>query len=423
MKKTVGVFAILFLSNLAFAQAQDQDAKFAPRENIVRKRIFSQTSRDYPYPWFDPTPRIYDVSSSPDDPKMYLGKAIRYEWQGQEYPSELMAKTLELTQGLTDDYTKLVALADWVKHSKIYQTTIYAYWPPSIADIWYSPTGVCADAALELAAMLRSAGIPAMTFDSWNRWHTAVRAYVGGKWVIADATYDTAGNNTPATIYDSGDPRFIAAFQERPLNTLRDVNVPGTDQKVDYFTFFAYETISGERDKYKAIGLELAKLAFPVTNEFLYFDSVTRMFTDDRSKQKVSIFYRIDGQDDLCLNNRGSWYANSMKFITPGILWRTVGYGRSSSYVGQAYPRGYIITSLPTCGTFRVIYYFNNGDLNSPGDSQALAYSDVQLNSDNGITTVTPQDLQPMTGADAYFFSALVKTLSKLPTFQQLGGK
>jgi hypothetical protein len=268
--------------------------------------------------------------------------------------------------------------------------------------------------------MLRAAGIPAMTFDSLNRWHTAVRAYVGGRWIIADAT---SGNDSPATIYESNDYRFIAGFQERPLGTLRNVAIPGTDEKIDYFTFFSYEMVTGERDKYKLIGLDLTKLAFPVSNEFLYFDPDTKMFTSDRSKQKISIFYRIDGQDDLCLNNRGSWYANSLRFIVPGIGWRTAGYNRSSSFVTNMYPRGYIITALPTCGRYRVIYSFNNGDLNSPQDTQALAYAEVQLYSDNGVTVVTPSDIQPMPGVDMYYFTALVKILSKLPTYEELGGR
>jgi hypothetical protein len=422
--REVVVLAVLFSAVFAQAQDRNKESKFAPGERERVRKHLVQKDADYPYPWFDPVPRIYDVSASPEDPQMYLGKPVRYEWQGEEYPPELLAEVEGLTFGLTDDYAKLTAIADRVKHSKSYATTLYTLWPPSIADIWRTPTGVCADSALELAAMLRSAGIPAVTFDSWSRWHTAVRAYVGGKWVIADATSDILDNSGPARIYDSNDPSFVAAFQERPLGTLRDVMIPGTDgQKVDYFTFFAYETMAGERDKYKGIGLDLAELAFPVTNEFLYYDPVTRTFTKDKSKQKVHIFYRIDGQDNFCLNDRGSWYANSLKFIVPGILWRTVGYNRESSYVSTLYPRGYIVTSLPTCGSFRVIYSFNNGDLNSSQDTQALAYAEVQLYSGGGVTVVTPQDLQPLPGTDIYYFTALVKTLSNLPSYEQLGGK
>jgi len=423
MKAKAAIVLVMFFGAI-FAQAQDKDSKLAPKERERVRKHLVQKDADYPYPWFNPVPRIYDVSASPDDPQMYLGKPIRYEWQGEEYPPELLAKVDELTFGLTNDYAKLTTIADWVKHSKGYKRNFYTLWPPSVGDIWKSPTGVCEDSALELAAMLRSAGIPAMAFDSWNRWHTAVRAYVGGKWVIADATSEILDNSGPARIYEPGNPQFIAAFQERPLGTLRDVSIPGTDQKVDYLTFFSKETVSGEQDKYNAMGgLRLAKLAFPITNEFLYYDPVTRTFTKDRSKQKIDIRYRIDGQDDLCLNDRGSAYANSLKFIVPGILWRTVGYNRESSYVSTLYPRGYIVTSLPTCGSFRVIYYFNNQDLNSPGDSQALAYTEVQLYSEGGVTVVTPQDLQPLPGVDMYYFLVLVETLSKLPTYEQLGGK
>ena len=85
--------------------------------------------------------------------------------------------------------------------------------------------------------------------------------------------------------------------------------------------------------------------------------------------------------------------------------------------------RGYIVTSLPPCGNFRVIYYFNNQDLNSPGDSQALAYAEIQLLSGSDFVVVKPQDLQPLPGVDIYYFQALVETLSKLPTYEQLGGR
>ena len=476
--KTLSVL-FLFLS-LTFVWAQEKESPVVLKEHFVRKHIIQQ-NLDYPSPWFDAIPRIYDVSDSSDDPKIYLGQPIRYEWQGEEYPPELYAKVDELTRGITSEYDKLVILANWVKHSKDAVNASYVLWPPSIADVWRSPSGDCDEAAFELGAMCRVAGIPAMNIDTWNRWHTAVRAYVDGRWVIADATpislqdvsdsssvsntidiyrwnnsrdldylgdipvfrldknrgihtvqFQTGIENArvmsndgkPANIYEPNNPRFIAAFQERPLGTLRGVPIPGTDgQKVDYFTYFSYETVSGERNKYKAIGLDLAKLAFPVTNEFLYYNSDTHLFTEDKSKQKVFIFYRIDGQDDLCLNNRGSWYTNSMRFISPGIFWRTVGYNRESSYVGMFYSRGYIVTSLPTCGNFRVIYSFSNMDLNSPGDLQALAYVEVQLLSNNGVTVVTPKDLRPMPGADNYYFEALVGVLSKLPTYEKLGGK
>jgi hypothetical protein len=417
--KTKAIVLIAVLLYGVFAQAQDKETRAGSRERERIRRHLVREDSDYPYPFFDSTPRIYDVSAAPDDPNLYLGKLIRYEWQGEEYPSELYAKVAELTFGLTDDYAKLKAIADWVKLSKKYEATIYDFWPPSIADIWKSETGVCADAALELAAMLRVAKIPAMTFDSLNRWHTAVRAYISGRWIIADATF----NPGPAIIYEANDYRFIAGFQERPLGTLRNVAIPGTEEKLDNLTFFSYELVVGERDKYKSIGLDLAKLAFPVSNEFLYFDPDTKTFTSDRSKQKIYIYHRIDGQDNSCLNDKGSWYANSLGFIVPGIGWRTTGYNRSSCSVSNEYSRGYVVTSLPTCGKYRVIYAFNNGDLNSSQDGQALAYAEAWLYSDSGVTVVTPSDLQPMPGANMYYFTALVETLSKLPTYEQLGGK
>lgn len=394
------------------------------QKNSVRKHIPTQEQIDYSYPWFDPTPRIYDVSTSPENPQLYLGELIRDEWQGEEYPLELYVKVDELTQGLTSEYDKLVTLANWVKRSKVATNATYILRPPSIADVWRSPSGDCDEAVFELVAMCRVAGIPAMAFDTWNRWHTAVRAYIDGRWVIADATPTPTDNNTSsARIYEPDNPQVIAAFQERPVYTFRNVAIPGGGF-VDYFTLYSYEVIIGEREKYKNIGLDLAKVAFPVTNEFLYFDPATHIISTSGSvNQRISIRYRIDGQDDLCLNNRGSSYANSMRFITPGFHWRTVGYDRSSSWVMDVYMRGYVVTSLPTCGGFRVIYHLTNNDLNSPTDTQSLAYAEVQLFSGGDFVVVRPQDLQPMPGVDMYYFRALVETLQKLPTYEQLGGR
>ncbi len=63
---------------------------------------------------------------------------------------------------------------------------------------------------------------------------------------------------------------------------LNDVELPGTDTPVDTFTLFSNEPID-ETAKLSRIGLEYGKVAFPVTNEFLYYDTATRLFVARRA--------------------------------------------------------------------------------------------------------------------------------------------
>ena len=277
----------------------------------------------------------------------------------------------------------------------------------------------CEEASFLLTAMLRLAGIPAMRFTTWNNAHAAVRAWVGDRWVVADATPTAPDNSGPARIYEADDPAVVPAFQERPVMSLSDVQVPGTDSTVASFTLFSNEPID-ETAKLSRIGLEYGEVAFPVTNEFLYYDAATRLFVDDgQPNQRITIMYHIDAVDASCLNDHQSWYADPITFLVPGLLWRTID-PTQPPVAGSFYPAGYIETSLPTCGTWRIAYYLSNQDLDAP--SLTLAYEDFSLTDGGDLTVIRPEQLQPAPGADMYAFRTLVETLEKLPTFEALGG-
>ena len=73
-----------------------------------------------PYPLCDTTSKNYDLTAS-NNPKDYVGDRIAYElysdWKNYQ---PLKNKVNELIQGKTNDYDKLVTIANWIKHSKTY---------------------------------------------------------------------------------------------------------------------------------------------------------------------------------------------------------------------------------------------------------------------------------------------------------------
>jgi transglutaminase-like putative cysteine protease len=385
----------------------------------VRRHLDPPGRADCPPPWCEQAPTIHRLAA-PEDPSMYLGDVISYErpsdWRDF---APLRDQVATLTDGLTSTLGKVTAIADWVKHSKVPGPHTYTSWPPSIIDVWGFRHGQCEEASFLLTAMLRLAGIPAMRFTTWNSEHAAVRAYVDGNWIVVDATPTTPDNSGPATVYNANDPAVVPAFQERPLTVLDNVEVPGTDTRVATFTLFSNEPIH-EPATLSQIGLQYATVAFPVTNEPLYYDADTQLFVrHGQSDQRVTITYHIDAVDGSCLNDRQSWYATPIRHVQPGLLWRTIDPTQPPA-IGTFYPLGYIETALPTCGAWRIVYALSNQDLDAP--SAELAYEEFDLGGPNDFVLVRPELLQPAAGADMYCFRALVETLEKLPAFEQLGG-
>jgi Transglutaminase-like superfamily len=405
--------ALLLLSTLVAVGAQSATTL------RIRQLMTPEQRVDCPSPWCAQQPALYRLAAS-SDPSQYLGDVISYErpsdWR--DYPP-LRDTVEQLTAGLTSDLDKVVAIANWIKHTKVPAAHVYTSWPPSIIDIFGFTEARCEEASFLLTAMLRAAGIPAERFTTWSGGHAAVRAWVDGNWIVADATPTTPDNSGPARIVAADDPSVIAAFQERPLLSMENVQLPDSTSTVDSFTLFAYEPID-ESAKLQALGLAYGRVAFPVTSAFLYYDSATHTLSDSGTEQqRVTIMFHIDALDGSCLDQRGSHYAEPLDYIVPGMRWRTIDSTLPPG-VGLAYPTGYVQTSLPTCGTWRINYYFTNGDLDAPGST--LAYADFDLRGATDFAVVRPASLQPAPGADAYYFQQLVDALSALPTFEQLGG-
>ncbi len=394
-------------------------APSAAQTNRVRRHLDPPGRSDCPPPWCEQVPTIHRLEA-PADPSLYLGDVVSYERPSDWRHFAPMVDAISgLTNGLTDEMDKVVAIADWVKHSKVPAPHTYTSWPPSIIDIWGFSDGQCEEASFLLTAMLRLAGIPAMRFTTWNGEHTAVRAYPDGRWVVVDATPTSPDNTGPARIYAADDPSVVPAFQERPLTVLDNVAVPGTDTRVDTFTLFSNEPIE-ETAALSEIGLAYGRVAFPVTNQFLYYDPESRLFVrEGQPGQRVLISYHIEAVDQSCLNERRSWYAQPLGWLVPGLRFRTIDHEQAPE-VGTFYPEGYIETILPTCGTWRLVYSLSAENLDAPSGN--LAYGEFTLAQPGDFAVIRADSLQPAGGADPYGFRTLLDALQELPTFEELGG-
>ncbi len=419
----VGVFFAIvfsfFISQNSFGNNLNQ--------HIVRRHIRIATRVDCPYPWCDNGIKVY-TAIAPDDPSLYLSSTISYEkpsdWKSF---SPLAGKVAELTSGLISQRSKIVAIANWVKTSKDYAYPNFVPWPPTIEDIWNSPVGVCNEAAFLLSAMFREAGIPAMPVSTINRQHEVARVWDSdeGHWIIVDSTFGGV-NAGSAIIYEWDDYSLVAGFQERPIQTWKNVPIPSGwgSGTIESITQTQIEVVS-EPQKLARIGLGYGNLIFPITNKFLYYDSVTKTLSESGdASRRVSITYRIDAEDNLFLNNRQSWYSNYLGFIFVNPMLRTID-SKYGSGIFQDWGNGYVKTILPTCGIWKISYYFSNQDLNtnSSGDFQKLATATFSLSNVGDTAIITTDMLEMEPGADQYYFQVLVNTLKKLPDYQrQFGG-
>ncbi len=395
------------------------------KQHIIRRHISIAERADCPYPWCDNGIRVY-TAIAPDDPSLYLGSSISYErpsdWKNF---APLSQKVQELIGNLTSNRDKIVALANWVRASKPYAYPTFVSWPPTIEDLWNAPTGVCEEAAFLLTAMLREAGIPAMVVSTLNREHAVSRVWDGEHWIIADATFSGADSG-PAIIYEWDDYSLVAGFQERPIQVWDNVPIPPAwgSGAIESVTQTQVEVIN-EPQKLARIGLGYANLIFPITNKFLYYDSVTKTLAESgNSSQRVSITYRIDAEDNLFLNNRQSWYSDYLGFIFVNPMLRTID-SKHGSGIFQNWGNGYVKTILPNCGIWKISYYFSNLDLNanSSGDFQKLATATFSLSNIGDTVVITPDMLQMEPGADQYYFQELVGALKSVPDYAKQFGK
>ena len=169
------------------------------------------------------TPLIHDFIES-KSPQYYLDSNMVY-WDDTDWRNyqPLVARVSEITSGLTDDFEKAKAIGNWVKNSRPYggyftdtgELVVSDYESPankgkSIIEIYNHDTGVCMDAAILTAAMLRVAGIPSRAFfPNGGPLHVYSDAYIDGRWIGIDATFGclvTIPNCVPGSTASIIDP-------------------------------------------------------------------------------------------------------------------------------------------------------------------------------------------------------------------------
>lgn len=161
-------------------------------------------------------------------PEEYLDS--KRDWAIQSGDSEIEALCAEITVGLTDDYQKALAIHDWVCANISYDMDVYfSRWTgvnrnQDAVSVLHNRLGVCEGFTNLTAALLRAAGVPARTVsgytgqpEQYEYWppveqrqagHAWNEAWVGGRWITIDATWDCAnyaGHPLPEQYRDSPD--------------------------------------------------------------------------------------------------------------------------------------------------------------------------------------------------------------------------
>lgn len=155
-------------------------------------------------PVFDNNKAMYEKDKSKSD-------AIKYTASIQSNSGSIISIANQLTEGMTDNYDKLLALHDWVCSYMYYDVDSLEAeeTPPYFAtDVVKSGRAVCLGFATLFAALCRAVDIPCNVVSGYalgvgedTTWtdetistdrqnHAWNEAYVDGRWVIVDTTWD-----------------------------------------------------------------------------------------------------------------------------------------------------------------------------------------------------------------------------------------
>lgn len=156
-------------------------------------------------PVYDHNQPIYNETKNPDE---YLGATDRIQSDAKEISS--LAQSITSSAG--NDYEKIKLIHDWVAANLYYDFDALRKGDHSRMDalsVLEDKRGVCEGYSNLVAALVRSVGIPcrvqggyALGIDTTGQWsesninttegnHAWNEAYVGGRWVIMDCTWDS----------------------------------------------------------------------------------------------------------------------------------------------------------------------------------------------------------------------------------------
>lgn len=111
--------------------------------------------------------------------------------------AKIRTQAKQLTQGMADDWDKLIALSLWV-HNNVQYDSSYLSVSENASAVFQKRVGTCDEFSHLLIAMLRSVNIPAKFSASFvysgKEWgaHAFVEALVDGYWVPVDPTFNEA---------------------------------------------------------------------------------------------------------------------------------------------------------------------------------------------------------------------------------------
>ena len=176
-----------------------------------------------------------------------------------QVPDSVAAKSDEIVGGVTDDYTKVFLLYQWVTENLYYDYD--AYYDPDLrtintATVLDQRRGVCAGYAALLRDLILAQGIPAIYCSNLSRnsssyaltasggeSHAHTEAYVNGRWIVMDATWDS-NNEYRGGSYQTESPNGFYYFDITPEAFALDHKTTSRDQK-DYVAAddgFGYST-------------------------------------------------------------------------------------------------------------------------------------------------------------------------------------
>ena len=132
-----------------------------------------------------------------DPTVIYLSSVQEIRWHNE---MTAIQKAAELTEGLTTDDEKTVAIYEYVVSNISYDydkfATISSSYLPDIDDTFVSGQGICYDYSSLFAAMMRSVGVPARMVKGYapgvSEYHAWNEVLIDGEWKTLDTTMDAA---------------------------------------------------------------------------------------------------------------------------------------------------------------------------------------------------------------------------------------
>lgn len=302
-------------------------------------------------------PEIYDFVES-RNPNDYLNSDIIH-WDDTDWKSyePLIQKVNQLADGLTDDFEKAKAIANWVKHSRSYSEPSPANKGKGAIDVFNSNTGICMDAAILTVAMFRMANIPSRAV--LPPWHEYAEAYINGRWIGFDSTFgdgdvfiaDPVTAILSTNQFYKKESRFLTIFSNGMTKEVSDIS---------YYKVNLIPTdISGNGDEGNLLVWESVYIPTTSTTVFQNKDTTVSLTYD---KEKYSDFTGVVWyikSDNLNCDYYRCTYVESNQYsqvITrPGVL----GYGTLSESGVRTMPpehyNGFAKIKLPE-GEYKLVY-------------------------------------------------------------------